>query len=434
MQKFPLGIISSSGSIYNFPVPQNTPSAKTNCFMLGKQGTGKSNLLLLFVNYMFELYKKTSGKHGCIPIIFAPTFEYSKLKEKSTAKGILPPKTEPHGIDAVHYSFKMAGIPPYLEKEIKVVSLKFSELTTEDIGIFANQMGNQEALGRIDKILEGLEKDHGSDYSVDHFLSVIKEDKNVYNALYYIFRRLKLNGLFESDDGDFDWETVLRERKPVCFHFGEIEDSSIMQALAGILLRKLFRLSNDYINAVYKKVNLQNLGHDPSKYMSERELWFLDNFVIGLFFEEAHQFFPPTPSRILRSFPAHHYFKLISMALGRKRNFKFNFLVSQRLQLIYDAFRTDYDFLFTGSKVDTTDKIALSAVFKLIVPSAQDVSFLVTSICANEKYEFTSINLNYLNNYVSKLQRRERGEDVVIKNDELPGVQFKAFLSPCGMY
>lgn len=418
-----------SRSLFNFQIPANDPDAKTNIFLLGKQGIGKTNIISLFMFFMFMLYEKTKAKHGCIPIIFSPLFEYTKLKHKTVLKsGLFPPNANAQGMDAIHYSFKMANVPPYLEDQIKIVRLDFKELTTEDIGTFGNIMGNEDALGRVDKILEAIEADYGPNYSVDEFLEAVQEDKAVYNALYYIFKRLKQNGLFDESISVFDWEDALRQKKPICFHFGEIEDESSLQALTGILLRKLFKLSNKYINAVYKKVNIES-QKDSELLLTEDEKWFLDNFVIGLFFEEAHRFFPPTTTKVLRSFPASKYFKLISMALGRKRNFKFNFLVSQRLELIFKEFRTEFDYLFTGSKVDATDKKFLYGMFRQVVPTAADSNYLVAQVCANQRFEFTAIDVNKLSVFVSKSQAKEP-----IGDNDFPLTKFKAFVSPCGQY
>jgi len=428
-KSFPLGKKTINNSVFRFEVPPNRPEEKTNIFMLGKQGIGKTNLISLFIFYMHRLYLETKGQYGCIPIVFAPTFEYTKLKEKSTLPpGLYPPRAEPQGIEVLNFSFRLANIPKYLEKDITVVKLKFAELTTEDVGTFANLMGQEDALGRVDKLLEELKRNYG-EYTINHFLDAVKEDKAVYNSLYYIFKRLRDNGLFDEDLETFDWMTALKQKKPIVFHFGEIEDDFVLQALAGILLRKLYALSNKYINAIYKKVNIQNLGMNAKEKLSDEQNWFLENFVIGLFFEEAHLFFPPTTTKVLRSFPAHKYFKLISMALGRKRNFKFNFLVSQRLELLYKEFRTEYDDLFTGSKVDTTDKKALNEILRQSIPSAKDSIELVALICGNKKFEFTCTNLNKLNIYVTKFQRKEK-----INPEDSPLTKFKAYVSPCGMY
>lgn len=429
-KKIPIGYRVSDNKTYYLPIPENTAEAKTNLFMLGKQGIGKSNLIMLAIYFMHKYYLESKGQYGCIPIVFAPTFEYAKLKQKSVKTGRYPPNTAPQGIQVLHYSFKLANIPDYLRGEMQIVKLEFCELTVEDIAVFCGLAGDNEALGKIEKYLEEIRKEFGNNYSVNHFLEIAKMEKGApFNSLYYIFKSLKENGLFDHDCSTFDWETALKQRKPVCFHFGEIDDDSTMQAITGVLLRKLFALSNKYMNAVYKKTSLQNLGKKPDDYLSDDEKWFLQNFVIGLFFEEAHLFFPPTTTKVLKSFPAHKYFRLISMALGRKRNFKFNFLVSQRLELLYKEFRTEFDDLFTGSKVDATDKTALGELFRQILVSQADVRALVSMVCGNEKYEFTVVDLNALNAFVSKIQMGQtppQGAEPITK--------FKAFLSPCGMY
>lgn len=430
-KKIPLGF-RDNGTTFNFQIPKNTSESKTNIFMLGKQGIGKSNLISLFVFFMHRLYLETKGEFGCIPILFSPLFEYVKLKEKSILKsGKYPPHGKPQGLDAIHYSFKMGNIPDYLQKEIKIVRLRFSDLTTEDIGTFANVLGKEGALGLIDKLLEELRGNVGENYTVKDFLSFVREQQgDVFNALYYVFKRLNENGLFDAELEEFDWLKALKQRKPICFNFGEIDDESILQALTGILLRHLFQLSTKYINAVYKTVNLQKLKKDnPEKYLNEEERWFLHNFVIGLFFEEAHQFFPPTTTKVLRSFPASKYFKLISMAMGRKRNFKFNFIVSQRLELLYKEFRTEFDELFTGSKVDANDKTALGLMFQQIIANSKDVRVLIALICGNKKFEFTMTDLNALTSIISKLERKEE-----LTSNDAPLHKFKAFIAPCGQY
>lgn len=407
----PLGKTVLTNKIHNFELPKNEPKAKNNLFLLGKQGIGKTNLMMLFIFYAYKCYIETKGKYGFIPIVFSPLFEYTKLKNKSTIQGMLPPNQQPKGIDALHFSFRMANVPVYLQKEVKLFRINFSELTTEEIGVFAGFSGNEDALGKIEKILEKLQSAKPN-YTVKDFLLMMKPDKPVLNSTYYVFKRLDENGLFDESLEIFDWFSVLKERKPICFHFGDIDDENIYQAIGGILLRTLFQLSNEYINAVYKsKRNVK---------LTEREQWFLDNFVIGLFFEEAHMFFPPTTTNVLRSFPTHKTYKKISQALGRKRNFKFNFLVSQYLDLIYHGFRTDFDYVFLGSKVGAKDKAELYNLFRKTIISSKDCTLFVSALCANNDFEFSVTNVNDLNKVANN-----------IKVDVPPVGQFKAFLAPC---
>lgn len=393
--KAPLGkILPSKKKTFNFIIGENNDELKVNFFLLSKQGTGKTNMLMLKVFYLYKAFIESGGKEGCIPIIFAPMFEYAKMSVPTNLEnkeGSTPSGAKPQGIESLQYAFAMSNVPEYIKEDINLIALDFTSLTTEDIGVFAGISGNLDALGRVGKILARLKENKGDDYSIDDFLEAVVKDQAVFNACHYVFTKLKESGLFDPTLPRFDWLEALKQKKPIVFNFGDINSSQIYQALGGILLNALWKTSNKFTTAVYKKARKVS---DPTIELTEDDEFFINSFVIGLFFEEAHQFFPPTTTKVLRSFPAHHVFKQISMQMGRKRGFKYNFLITQRLELIYKEFRSEWDYILLGSKTDGTDREQLYNFFKRIIPDYKLARQLAIGVCKNDKFEFCIVNLH----------------------------------------
>lgn len=423
----PLGIKSSGdkGKIFWLDIPPNTPDAKTAVFALGKQGVGKTNILMLLVYFFHKLFIETKAQYGCIPVVFAPFWEWAnlntktdldKLEEKIKKRPRLPPDVDAEAMDAKIFSFKMANIPEHFESNVTAIAIDFNQLTTEDIGVFAGKQENEEALGKIEKLLERIHKNHGK-VTIDLFLSAVNpqasddgKEPNVpslYDGLYYTFKRLKEAGLFTDGAKKFDWFEVLQDKKPVVFCFGDINDSLILQALAGFFMRSLFDLSIEYNNAVDKD--------KKGMALSERERWLAENFVIGLLFEEAHRFFPPTTVKVLKSFPAHDIFRMISAQLGRKKGFKYTILISQRREFIYKEFRSEFDWLLLGSKIDFSDKEDIYRMVKKIIPDPDLAAEFTVAICKNSRFEWSLTDVN-------KLTNLEKG----------CAVRLKTFVAPCG--
>ena len=160
--KAPLGkILPSKKKTFNFIIEENSDDLKVNFFLLSKQGTGKTNMLMLKVFYLYKAFIESGGKEGCIPIIFAPMFEYAKMSVPTNLEnkeGKTPTGAKPQGIESLQYAFAMSNVPEYIKEDINLIALDFTSLTTEDIGVFAGISGNLDALGRVGKILAKLKE------------------------------------------------------------------------------------------------------------------------------------------------------------------------------------------------------------------------------------------------------------------------------------
>lgn len=397
-----LGQYILSDATFEFELVKNDPSTvNTNTIICATQGTGKTNLFMLITYSLYKKYIDSDFKYGAIPVVFAPMFEFTQLNIPSKSVN-LPPGVEPEGISGCQYTFKLAN-PPEDNPDIKIIRLNFRELTVEDICSFAGYSDDNKVLGYTQKLIENLARTN-PDYTVDDFIQAVEEfeTKTLKDALYYVFTKLKDSGLFDEGE-EFDWLTALRQLKPICINFGEIDEKSWYNSLCGILLRKLWRTSIVYYNAY-----LKSLRPETAEDLSDDEQFLLKHFSIALLVDEGHQILYNSPSITLTSFPAHHYFKKIASLMGRKRMFKYNFIVTQAMMEIYHGFRKKFNYLCLGSEVFEDDKSYFEKELKFLKED-------VLEMTNNQKHCWSFTN-------ISDYKKRKKFSVHF----------FKAYLSPCG--
>ena len=372
MFKYPLGVnrISKNTFYYNFP--QNSDQFIRTGLFLSHQGDGKTNLLQSLVYGYKKAFDETKGKCGAIPIVFSILFEWTQINYPSKDDNVSP-ELEPDGIEAIQYTFQLAN-PPEEEKKLEIVSIPFCDLTVEDLALFCGLRSNKE-LGIIAKYVKFLKKEK-PDYTIDDFIDYIVEDKGVADALYYVFDKLRGEGFFNQDYLKFDWYNAIKQRKPIVFNLGEIDNVNLLQGIAGYLLRTLFDLATIYYNA---KRKYYTTGRKKSS-LTEKERFLVENFNVALIFEEAHSFFMPNPSRMLLSSPATDYFRRITSQLGRKRGFKYSWLVTTNVMFIYDQLRKTDELIF-GSRITADDWIFMDK--ELQIPRK-----IIEKISKNPKFGF----------------------------------------------
>jgi len=405
-----IGAKRQSKTPFNLVFPENkTTTLNQNLILLARQGTGKSNLLMGIVYQLIKAYIEEDSRFGAIPIVFAPLFELTQLTYPSKNENLAPYQVS-EGIDCLQFSFKIANPPE--DSDIRIIGLDFNKLTQEDICAFAGFSGDLKVLGNVQKILISLKKDKPN-YDIDDFLEIMWEDKSLRDALYYVFSRLKEEGFFDSNLEQIDWMSWIRERKPIIFNFGDIDDKFLYNSITGILLGGLWDLSIKFYNAFQKSQRLSDrrikgLEIEEKHLLDDDDEFLLKNFWIALLFDEAHQIFNATKSTELKYFPAHYYYKKISDLMGRKRGFKYNLLVTQKIMELYYGFRKSFNSLYLGSIVYQNDRDYMNSELGI---KKDDIGV----ICRLRKYEWAVVNLD---RYHSKLPRSV--------------AKFKAYLSPAG--
>ncbi len=406
----PIGSLRKSKLPYNLILPENlTTTLNQNFLMLAKQGTGKTNILMNFVYTLEKSYLENESQFGAIPIVFSPLFEFTQLGIPSKNENLAVNQV-PEGLKALQFTFKISNPPE--DMDIRILGIRFRDLTQEDICAFAGFSGDLKILGNVQKLLERMRKEMPN-YNIYDFLEKVYEDKPLKDALYYVFSKLNEEGFFDESLEPIDWLSWIKERKPIIFNFGEIDDKFTYNSLVGILLAGLWKLSNKFYNAYLKNQRLEdrrnsNLPISENFLLTEDEKFLLKNFWIALFFDEAHQIFHATKSTDLKYYPAHSYYKKISDLMGRKRGFKYNFLVTQKCMELYYGFRKSFTKLFVGSLVFQNDKDYMNV--DLAIKKDH-----VGIICSLNKYEWAVVNLDkYHSNFAKCVSK------------------FKSYLSPCG--
>lgn len=410
MEYIALGKYIMKKDEFVFEIPENTTGSQNkNFLLLCKQGSGKTNLLQLI---MFKLYKKyidTDSKFGAIPIVFSPLFEFSNISLESKDNN-LPPEDVPEPLDSLQYCFEMSN-PPKDDENIKIIYIPFSELTIEDIASFAGYSNDNKVLGHLQKLIEDLKSEYKDEYDIDTFINKLRDYKPLYDALYYVFTKLRSQGFFNKKYQRFNWLESIKERKPIIFNFGDINIKTLYNTITGYLLRKLFELSNVYYNAYTKRDRMERAkdkGIETTEVMTDDEKFLIDNFYVALFFEESHQILYQSQSLNLNSCPAHYSYKQISDLLGRKKGFKYNFLVTQRIMELYIYFRKQSNYLIIGSEVYDDD---INYMIKEMKFPKQAIPMIV----GLPKYSFSLVNS-------AKMQARKDGSIA----------KFSAYRSPCG--
>jgi len=428
--KVPIGYKIKTGDDYHLTIQENKiATMNQNFFLISSQGSGKSNLLQLFASQLFKVYIESDGKYGCIPIIFAPTFEYMKISLPSRALN-LPPQTEAEGLPCLHITFPCCE-PPVMEGLVPV-TFDFNSLSIEDIGAFAGLAVNNK-LGFIQKIIEMLKYGYDLDveeeeevelkgggtkmrkvkrkvhiapkpnYTVDDFIEQVQEGSHeTKDALYYVFTKLREMKVFDVGNR-FDIRKFILQKKPIVFHFGDLDDKNIISALSGLIMRELWEVGKDFFNASLKKQNGEKL--------SEYEEFLLIWWTVGLFLDEAYNIIYQTKSSGLAmdsKHPAHVWFKKITALMGRKRGFKYSFIITQKFMEIYFGVRTSFHSLILGNSIYPDDKEFLEMDLHI----NQDHINKLTSL---PKYSWTMLDID-------AYQKRKRG----------CAVKFKSYLSPCG--
>src|SRR3990167_4504846 len=187
-----LGKLLKSKEDFWFGILPNSTSSQNRNFLLdAKQGTGKTNMTELFVYELYRLYMETDGEYGALPIVFSPLFEYSNIRYESSDQN-LGPERDPEGLESLQYCFEMSNPPPD-DKTLTVIYVDFNDLTIEDLVSFAGLNENTQVLGHLQKLFEDLRKTK-PDYDIDDFIESMRESKPLYDALYYIFTKLKKRG------------------------------------------------------------------------------------------------------------------------------------------------------------------------------------------------------------------------------------------------
>ena len=272
---------------------------------------------------------------------------------------------------------------------------------------------NTQVLGHLQKMLEALKKQKPN-YDINDFIEELQDFKPLYDALYYVFTKLKRKGFFNSKYHKFDWMEALRQRKPMVFNFGDINVRDIYNTLTGYFLRKLFELSNMYYNAYTKKERIERSklsGEISTEVLSEDEEWLINNFYLSIFMEESHQIvYALSGNPNLENYPAHYTYKQISDLLGRKKGFKYNFLITQRIMEIYKYFRNQQNFLIVGSEVYAED-------VDFMVKEMHFPKNAIAQLINLPKFGFSIIDVHAL--------RARRKESVV---------KFLSWRSPCGQF
>lgn len=402
MKRILLGRTTDSKEPFELELERNTSGSQNmNGLLLCQQGGGKTNLLMALIFGLHKAYMSSDSEYGALPIVFSPLFEFDKLRLPS-ARDNLPPEQEPEGLDVLSYTFQVAE-PPVNSQAITIY-FPFRDLTVEDIAGFAGFSEDKRILGFIQKLIEKLQK-FNPGYGIDDFIKEVEEEKALKDALYYVFTKLRKSGLFDASYHEFDWYESLKERKPIIFNFGSINTRDMYSTLTGILLRKLWLLSYEYDSAVNKSLRIQNGAEEV---LSEREQFLVDHFYIALIFEESHQIFWNTTSTQLISFPSHFAYKQISDLLGRKKGFKYNFLVTQRIMELYKYFRKQHHKLLLGYLLYEDDKEYMRTELRF---PEEDIDIM----CSLKKFSFTLVDVNEYKNHQS---------DSVTK--------IKIYRSPCG--
>jgi hypothetical protein len=405
-----IGYLRKKKTSYNLVFPENlTTTMNQNFLMLARQGTGKTNLYMNIIYSLIKAYLEEESHFGAIPIVFSPLFEFTQMNLPSKNEN-LAPSQNPEGIECLQFTFRIANPPP--DSDVRILGIDFRELTQEDICAFAGFSGDLKILGSVQKLLMKLRLEK-PEYTIDDFLDWVWEEKPLKDALYYVFSKLRDDGFFDEDLEKIDWMTWLKERKPIIFNFGEIDDKFIYNSITGILLSGLWKVSNKFYNAYLKYQRLKNkkanggVINEKDK-LTEDEAFLLENFTIALLFDEAHQIFHATKSTELKYFPAHSYYKKISDLMGRKRGFKYNFLITQKCMELYYGFRKSFTALYVGSVIFQNDKEYMITELGISKDN-------VGAICRLNKYEWAVVNLDKYSSRVAKCVSK-----------------FKAYLSPCG--
>jgi len=405
-----IGYLRKSKISFDLVLPENLSSTMNQNFLiLARQGTGKSNLYMNIIYSLMKAYWEENSHYGAIPIVFSPLFEFTQMNLPSKTEN-LAPHQNPEGIDCLQFTFKIANPPP--DSDVRVLGIRFRDLTQEDICSFAGFSGDVKILGSVQKLLMKLRTEK-PEYTIVDFLDWVWEEKPLKDALYYVFSKLRDDGFFDEDLEKIDWVGWIRERKPIIFNFGEIDDKFIYNSITGILLDGLWKVSNKYYNAYLKYQRLKNRKSNNEEIrekdkLTDDESFLLSNFTIALFFDEAHQIFHATKSTELKYFPAHSFYKKISDLMGRKRGFKYNFLITQKCMELYYGFRKSFTYLYVGSIIFQNDKDYMITELGM---KKDDVS--VT--CRLNKYEWAVVNLDKYHSEIAKCI-----------------VKFKAYLSPAG--
>lgn len=391
-------------------MPENlTTTMNQNFLFLARQGVGKTNLFMNIVYSLIKTYWEEESGYGAIPIVFSPLFEFTQLSLPSKNENLAPMQM-PEGIECLQFTFKIANPPP--DMNIRVLGLRFNELTQEDICAFAGFSGDLKILGNVQKLLLRMRNDNPS-YTIDDFLEEVLEEKPLKDALYYVFSKLKEDGFFDDSLEHIDWFSWIKERKPIIFNFGDIDDKFTYNSITGILLGGLWKLSTKFYNAFLKNQRLENrksqgLRIESYHLLTDDESFLLKNFWVALLFDEAHQIFHATKSTELKYFPAHSYYKKISDLMGRKRGFKYNLLVTQKCMELYYGFRKSFTYLYVGSIIFQNDREYMNT--ELGIKKEH-----ISRICRLTKYEWAVVNLDLYHSRVTKCIRK-----------------FKSYLSPSG--
>jgi len=405
-----IGYYRGKKTPFELEMPQNlTTTMNQNFLMLARQGTGKTNLFMIMIHALIKAYKENNADYGAIPIIFSPLFEFTQMNLPSKDENLAPYQT-PEGVECLQFTFKIANPPPDLD--VRILGIDFKLLTQEDICSFAGFSGDLKVLGNVQKLLERMRAEKPN-YDIDDFLEKVYEEKPLKDALYYVFSKLKEQGFFDKQYAQIDWMAWIKERKPIIFNFGEIDDKFTYNAIVGVLLAGLWDLSNQFYSAFLKNQRIELLKSEGKEYenkytMSEDEKFLLKNFWIAIFMDEAHQILHNTKSTDLKYFPAHSYYKKIADLMGRKRGFKYNFLITQKCMELYYGFRKSFTYLFLGSTIFQNDKDYMQDELSIKKDH-------IGAITALNKYEWAVVNLD---------KYHSRKANCIKK--------FKAYLSPCG--
>lgn len=348
------------GNDYIFKIPKNADNIINNWLLLAEMGKGKTNFAeLVGLYYGYKAYIDSDGDYGWLPIVLSPAFEWNRTQYPSLDKTNLPPNLSPEGLPVIKLSFNIA-FGPNDEEERKQIDYI--------IGISEDEFFEEESIvDNIITLLIGYAEMSKLDYHtlydyVDEFVDDVKKrvktdrlnmdivmkelnnairtkKKDLYRAMRGMFKILIKRGLFTKHK--IEWLELIKQRKPIVISFGSLDSSEkgIYQFLGGIVFKELNKIGMIYENALHKKQRGMEL--------TKTEEWLLKYWRIGFIIEEAVTFFPSTTSTTLKSYPCIDIFREISTQRGRKRGFKFNFIICTNLKMLFPDIRDKFKYLVT---------------------------------------------------------------------------------------
>lgn len=347
-----------------------TTTQNRNYFCIATQSSGKTNLLMLLLTMLYNLFVNSSFKFGALPIVFAPSFEFMQIESPSKSKN-MPPNIEPEGINCSHITFPICE--PIRNPKLNVYSFDFSSFDERMILGFTDLRDEDKYFGAIKKLIGRIKNGYTKgkwknkivmpprEFNLKNFIDEVREDSQLKDTLFHVFTDLRDKGMFDTKKYPaLDLKKIVVNCKPIIFHFGDLDERQRISGIAGIILKQLWDISTIYYNAHLKKQDNQKLD--------EFEEFLLVHWTVALLMDEAHQILYATKSggmALESKHPSHYWFKKITALMGRKRGYKYSFIVTQKFMEIFYGIRTTFDELIIGQTVYPDDKVFLEQDLKI---------------------------------------------------------------------